>query len=269
MNITPYIFYKKSEREVLREVVLNALRQWDSEWGTACQTFSVELFELSTLPQTNTEIRAQNLDSEHIQYRTDETRWCIFSVSAENKDRLVSMLLNQPLEALPKKTNGIVLDELFKHATHDLVERIAQKTETDSPSTVDTIVDVPASAYKNGSGCLMFEICLADIRFSLVVSGAVLLDHLADQRKSLTSPEELGALVGVCADHIVPIHLKIGTAEVKLADIVTLEVGDVLTLDQKLSDPVKLVISEKSAEHACLIGKVGAQKAVRILASQQ
>ena len=148
----------------------------------------------------------------------------------------------------------------------DLFVRLFINKPGRSDISTSTIADIPARAYQSGSGSLMFHIQIDDVEINLVVSGAILFEHISERRTSEIHKGGLSTLGEACAHHVVPIHLRVGTAEVKLADVITLEVGDVLTLDQKIADPVKLMVAGETVEHRSLLGKVGANKAVRLLA---
>ena len=62
----------------------------------------------------------------------------------------------------------------------------------------------------------------------------------------------------------VPYEISLGTVDIVVEELASLQVGDVLKLDKKLNDSCDIVFDNKQENYKCTLGRVNGSKAVRI-----
>jgi hypothetical protein len=147
----------------------------------------------------------------------------------------------------------------FTPADLRLLRRIGGEALDDLAQRLDAILPRPAG----NSGALPGELWVLRIGIGGQTCLELSLDRgaLSEMVRQTYSPEmQAASLDGISialGDVAVPVTGRLGSASLELEQVVNLEPGDILVLDQLVDEPVALVVAERNSPIRCVIAEAG------------
>jgi len=266
MSVFPYVFYKESELDVLSNAISHRLDKWSKDWfdpEDAVKLVSLIPFDI------NDYVYGKQSMLVHVQL--SDGKWVDCWVKTNDVSRITAKLLGT--EELPGNLNnrhnapGKLGRSLVLKAVQSLVVAICGEgiIASDKPVTTE-IVDHHYLATRNTAiGKLKMTMSIADATLDLMISP--LLSHELIGRKYSKSSEITyysGELEKLFLKKKVPYEVSLGTVDIAIEELASLQVGDVLKLDKKLSDSCGIIFDKNKRSYNCILGRINGSKAIRI-----
>jgi flagellar motor switch/type III secretory pathway protein FliN len=157
-------------------------------------------------------------------------------------------------------------EQLIERAWLDLYKRLAQSVGAlvNEPPHVASPLPELAAPF---SGAVMAHLICADIPLVIALSGALLADLCPQSLQSHQVSAKLQSPQRALATLNVGVECSFGPTSVDLGTLASLNVGDVLLLDQLLHEP--LFVTTTDGSHLCraFLGKRGAFMALELTTS--
>jgi len=266
MSVFPYVFYKESELDILSKAISDRLNRWSRDWfhpGDQVKLVSLIPFDINDY--------VYGKQSMLMNIMVSDGKWVDCWVKTNDISRITTILLGT--EEQPGNVNnrhnapGKLGRSLVLKAVQSLVVAICGKDIVDSEKSVRTeIIDHHYLATKNTAiGKLKMTMTIADATLDLMISP--LLSHELIGRKYSKSNEITyysGELEKLFLKKKVPYEVSLGTVDISIEELASLQVGDVLKLDKNLSDSCGIVFDKNKKSYKCILGRINGSKAIRI-----
>ncbi|MCH2172735.1 hypothetical protein MK489_18325 [Myxococcota bacterium] len=223
----------KREQDSIERQLKDLLSKWRRDWTMEPGLSVKALLEVSPDPSqwSNVRIVTESRDL-----------WC--SVRIEDEAELAAALFARPrheLEKEPKGPGTSLTQELVERASIDLAQRIlGTRSETDGGAHIG-VGSIPDSAFAPGSGVIAVNHPIGDTHITALLSPALadaLLKSLSKHPAEGSTPSSTLTPISESLDvQRVRARAIVGTAEIPLDSLATLCAGDVISLDQGISDP--------------------------------
>jgi len=264
INSREYHFLNKRSLNCIKATLAQRLVNWSTDWLTndvACLIGDVEPIEISD--------RQELTDSKQLHYfEFDKNRWCVFVYEADFKFQISRSLLdipNQLSQGRNEKKNllDLVVDESISELSLQLImDGVFKNTEKEAGISVDKI---PDDAFYPGSGCFVADLVINSLKFKVIFSAGT-ADGCLTVSKPITANGAL-SLVDVdksIGQQLVNSRVDLGMAELTLDELVTLQEGDVLTLNHNINDMLVMKFDESPISLSGYLGKTGDNKSFRV-----
>jgi len=267
MNCRPFVILTNKHRIALQEYVFEALTQWVEDWCLRSDDpLQVNVSDISMSGET-----VVNSNRINVLYRISDI-WCAVTATPEMINGLVASFLGAPMD-LGSRDDGAewLFDSVLAPALDDLFESLVKKLipEQHSVGEIDISESLPKETAWKGSGCVVVQINVAggclDIVASSRMVGKILAFMNADNRE-LENGVELEPLIAALENESVTGKVRLGSAEVTVGELMSLQLGDVLALEQDLNMPAVLAINGMDACKVFL-GKQNGKTAIRIISA--
>lgn len=251
MNVSRFRLYGDSEIEHVRQHLQSVVREWADEWlaTSAVQVDVSRDFSPS----------AGSADCRRVGPAEDFTLalCCPQSWVSRIKPLLTGMA---PDESVASDIGSALAETLL--AT--LLDRLAG--DSDVAATPQNVPSIDVEGP--GRGCLAANVTLG-VGVSLeLVLGRPLLEHWTEG--AAFEPGQSAPLVSVregLEAESVAVELVVGVAELSLAELQSLSVGDVLRLDRGIKDPLMVMFDGGQGVCGAHLGAVRGRRAVQLAAT--
>ena len=266
MSVFPYVYYKESELEVLSNNISGRLLTWSRDWfhkEGAVELVSIIPFDINDY--------VYGKQSMLIHVTISEGKWVDCLLKTKDISHIAGILLglDEPPGNFGNRHNepGKMGTSLVLKAIQSLVVAICGDDVANAGETIKTeIIDHHYVATKNTAiGKLKMTMSIASGNVDLMVSP--LLSHELVGRKyhriNGTSFYE-GQLEKLFLQKKVPYEVALGTVDITIEELNSLQVGDVLKLDKKLTESCGIEFDKNRKNYKCTLGRVNGSKAIRI-----
>jgi hypothetical protein len=262
MRIRPYILYGETTLGNIKAAVRQILREWSDAWGLSGSSL--------TMLEPVTEF-AEGEGSECVlAYETGDDKWVLFVQDRELFEETGSLLLHdnriRPRQGSFKDS---VAADIVMQALAELACRLSGRNPDERISPVETTVRqrLAPMASLTGAGILRLQIHIADstmqawIPAQLAQSLAATDAVMVDQDGGLDPLFPVGKALSRQA---VPVSVTLGNIELTLDAFCSLQEGDVIRLDEGLSE--RALVAFAHSETACkgFLGQKNGNLAVQI-----
>ncbi len=253
-SYVPFRLLGTSDLAGLKDALSVPLAAWSREWLGDEQGAGIE-----------------NLESADDQYRpkvqrlltAGEGRWCVV-IGAEIDRRLAKVLLRGD----DSDTIGIgasaIVAELVDQSLRALAAGLTGVGDT---STIHTHFDngsLPADANTSGRQSVKLCLRLADYSFQIMLSPGSVVEKLKPRPTSLESRRNLTRIVDAVANETVNLKVNLGSAELSLGELASLQPGDVIPLDRTVQDNATIAVDGRDLGCRAQLGKREEHKAIRL-----
>jgi len=263
MKTRTYKLYKETELKVIEAAICDVLSQWSTSWMNSSNVITLN------------RLRPIHGDRKNINAET------IYK-AVDNKGRSVHFLFDNPVigglckllfggdlknETVNCYKDGIAND-VIKSALKNLAELIFFSQERVGDTEFIEQNSLPKEIFSPGFGSVLMELSFNDEDLLLICSKEA-LEGLFAQSGKITQPKPIGGLDSVksaISKYSVKCKAKLGVAEISCADLVSLQVGDVIQLEQKLEEPVALVFDSDQVGCKGFLGKQDVSMAIKVRA---
>jgi flagellar motor switch/type III secretory pathway protein FliN len=262
MQVRPYILYGQTALENMEISARRLLQDWADDWGMSGVSLSavqpVIGFGEGGSPESV------------LAYKIDDGKWALFIQDKELFEDMGSLLLHdnrvRPRQGLLKDS---VVTDIIMQALAELACRLSGSDVSDRSSPVESTLRQHVSPLTNlsGSGIVYLEVRISDSTMRLWIS-AQLAQALAsadavavDQDNGLDSLIPAGEALG---GQTVPVQVTLGNAELTVDALCSLQVGDVIRLDESLNEPARVAFAQSETACKGFLGQKNGNLAVQL-----
>lgn len=263
MNVRPYVIYGESQLTELGDHIERAFRRWINEW------FVLPRNDVRVMVRDNGYLdylcaqSGQNV----VQFSSSDC-WCAIANSVSDFNELASSLLGNEMPLTHEHDGSdFVIEGVLAGAIEDLFKLVTDGLSSNQDAfMMDVSRNVPKEVSEKGSGCVAVLLSLNDVSLNLLCSAELVRQLLADTdfEPAPSNSRDLISLSQALSRRRVVGSVRLGTAELTIEDLLSIQEGDVLSLEEKLNSPAILSFGGKNA-FKVLLGKKGDKVAVRIL----
>ncbi|MEJ2610280.1 MAG: FliM/FliN family flagellar motor C-terminal domain-containing protein [Candidatus Thiodiazotropha sp.] len=196
----------------------------------------------------------------------ENDHWCGLLKPA-NAERFGAMLTGTPEEQLDDQYPSILLGEVADQALIELAQRILTGTQESHDKTSFFVTDniLPKEASVLGSGAMVIWVKVGNLPFAYIVSPQIVENYLksCDQPPQETR-RKLVPVLSALDRQKVRANVSLGSAELSLGDLGTIQVGDVVTLNRRINEPSVMRFGANGIACKGFIGAKGKSLAFRI-----
>lgn len=254
----PWLLMGDSRRRVLQSAMADCVAAWWREWSTAaCGAIEVQIDQAA----------AAGGVSPHAYGGT----WVSASIDQVLKLRLhapvdvVPVLLSNRVDACLADRNGDISRGVRSDALRSLCSALLGKAGCASGDLSET--QSQPARVKSPPGWLLVRIAAAKLEIELLVHPQIAL-RMLDEKPAARSVGEIGKRRAALGSESIRVEAQLGSVEVTLGDLAAMAEGDVIVLDQPLSQPGSLLTSEGSRIAGATLGRSGSQRAVCVARDQ-
>ena len=260
MSIRPFMLYGESELERAREAVTAALERWRRQWLLVGASAGVSGVSACEAGGRNRQRQGSGILSTH-----SDDRWCFFNVEPGRVAQLGALLLGADTLD-PHRLEGSVASDLVVDALGELGQTLCGRIDEETggeaiPSSL------PVLASEPGSGCLGAGLRIGHERIDCILSpGAVgaFINRVPATERKVARGIGLTALREAIRGQKVRLHARLGVPELALDAVMTLREGDVIRLEEHLSEPSTLICGAATLGCSGYLGARDGQRAVRL-----
>lgn len=264
INSREYHLLNKRSLHCIKSTLSQRLVDWSTDWLTN----DVDC-RIGTVAEVDADKYQELTDSKQLSfYKFYENKWCVFVYGIDFKFQMSRSLFDiQSQLPLDNDKSKNLLD----HVVDESISDLSRQLSSDDGFTMNnnqigvSIEKIPDEVSYPGSGCFIADVIINDLKFKVILSSGT-----AEGCLSVAQPEiSNGALqlvdVEKSIDHQ-PLGYRVGLggAELTLDELVTLQVGDVLTLDHNINDMLTMRFDESPVSLSGYLGKVGDNKSFRV-----
>ena len=270
MNCRPYKLLGATDSEHILDFFTKIIHQWYKKWFTDEANLPTVSFTKS-----KNELHADNYEVSHylIRYESKRNWYAIVDPSKfqlKLTENIYSNLVKNETEiseiraGLTEDVTNTVLNDLIKQ--FELSGSSSRSNSNASglvPVSTDSVLpdDIHAKGYGGASLCM----CMKDEVFSFVFSNEYIEKVLsANDSSAKESGRHMVSLHTALNNETLHAQVQLGSANIPLSELTDLKIGDVIKLDRKISDTIKLVIQNTKYQFKVKLGKTNNRLAVEI-----
>jgi len=266
MSVFPYVYYKDSELASLSKKLSARLAGWSKDWchkGDAANLVRIIPFDI------NDYVYGKQTMLIHVMISDGKWVDCWVKTSAIRRITAELSGIAEPANNLNNRHNepGKMERSMVIIAIEALVTSICGEDIVNVNSSVRSeVIDHHYLTTKNTAiGKLKMTMRIANENVDLMVSP--LLSHaLVGRKYNMVNGAKFydGKLEKLVLKKKVPYEVSLGTVDILVEELVSLQVGDVIKLDKKLNDYCGIVFDRNQGSYKCTLGRVDGSKAIRI-----
>lgn len=257
MQARPFILLSQSVLAAVRAALAAAAGAWARDWGVAQDALGVRAERASEAARPK---RASAADWRLCASDAAGAVWLM--QAAELQAELQALLFPRDLVHAPQTgADAQLAPAAARRALLALHDALAGAALAAAKASGDAASAPDESAWTRGSGAVLVTVTLGRQHCQL------LLNHAAAAALAGPARPDLAPLAAVnhrqaLATAPVTLQLSIGAAKVSLGSLISLAVGDVVRLDTKVDEPVRMTSSAGVPLFDVYLGKTGDQVAV-------
>ncbi|MDH5228901.1 MAG: FliM/FliN family flagellar motor switch protein [Gammaproteobacteria bacterium] len=263
MDFKPNLLLGKRHLLRLDELASLALARWSQHWAFS----SVEVQAAQLIPIAAVEEDLQSAKS--YRYCPDQAdHWCY--VSIQNEENLFSLLTTilptyGPTTSKVVAPTGAITEKMLISLLDDLVRRLVYPDQHPSGIAFDNSNSDFACLYSNG--LVKIDVHHQQQPLYTFYVGPYLTRHLTpikdvDPHRVMPPLKSLNEAI---QHQTIRLCLQLGTANLSLEDIQHIQVGDVIKLDNPISNQVLLGVADNFVTICATLGARQGQKAMKLL----
>lgn len=263
MGVRPFKLLNESELASLKSLIDKAASQWAQDWLTeAFCEITVSLAEASS--------RGAAVQSRATAWRqimlTDE-HWVglfVSAVSAQGLDAAFSS------GAAAELNDGLLMQDLRDKVLAALAEQVGHELGIASAERrIDYSAPV-AEVWRAGAGAVVADVRLGDaspgLTLGLMLSPALVSRALAGRIKRHAPAPDLARIREALSAQQAELEAWVGSAELGLAMVQSIAVGDVIKLDARVDQPLRVCLKDHAEQELCggFLGTYKGYKALQL-----
>ncbi len=270
MNVRPFFLLGATQLSLLKESLVGDLTDWAFDWFNG--EVDIECKEVFVLESVSDD------SSQETFFRVKDPtggQWAIFPSSPAIVERLCSQMLytldmqsNISQDISVRARSASLVTGIVRESLMDLSRRIMNCSgmdgvDLDEEGTLKSCI--PGDTFKQGKGVLQVNIQLNDVLLSVCFPVVPLLEARQcslqltleedESGKTLSTTVLHALLKEALADKPIMAEAILGGAELSLGELVALKVGDVIQLDQSLSEPLTLEFDQSPTKFKGYLGQ--------------
>lgn len=265
MEVRPFKLLNDSELKFLGALVDKAARHWAQDW-------LAEVFCQVSVSAAAASSRSAAMQARAPAWRRvvlAEDHWVgvfMSAVSAQGLDGAFNGNAESELN------DGLLMQDLRDRVLSALMEQVYHETgETATKRQMDYSAP-SAPAWHVGSGAMVADIRLGDasqaLTLSLMLSPELVSRALAGRMQPHAPPSELARLREALSVQPAELEAWVGAAELGLAMVQSIAVGDVIKLDARVDEPLHVCLKDNIGQELCggFLGTYKGYKALQLTA---
>ena len=257
---TPFVVLSDSRRALLGNFLHEKIRCWARDW---LGSDVVARGDVVDVPVVATDSRVHEATCFRA---TVSGRGLIFIVPARCVPHLLGVRGDSADRALQRTAEESLAGRLEVQALQSLARELLGGG---SAPGMDRIANPLPAVLRECVSCrhVAAQVTFVDTRFAFFAMLPAQFVETSVPIRSSSRPsggERLEARRAGIADELVRVEAILGTAEVSVADFSVLDVGDVIVLDQALTDMAGLFVKDGSRAAGAAPGRVEARRAIQI-----
>lgn len=264
-TVRPFRFIGHSDVEHLQQGLVAVLNSWASDWLGRDQ--GLIMAEARNAPRPADRGEGDRWEK---MVTTTNGRWCAIVCESEFQRRLGAALLQDQKGEMRKKTS-VISDALTSSALMDLARRVlgVNAEQGDGDCAMENGA-APPDAYSSGSGAItVFVDIQTNIFISLTLPFSIVERYLGtENRVRKENDEELVAAKIAIEDLPVKAKARLGIAQITLGELASLEVGDVIKMEQRIDHPTIIGFTGSAVELKGYLGKQDGCIALKVVPSE-
>lgn len=268
MNVRDYILLANTDKEYLKEFIESAFNVWVSEWF--CEKRRVAVTEAEPLGDG---VLKQINDEVPIIVGNIENEWCAICLAGRKRGVFIRELFGEKgsftTESLEFDSYSIVNGVVFNALTMlggSIISGYSSALDLNIESEVSAI---PGEAALNGSGVYSVMISVDNLELFVVLSLNLIERILqSNSRKSnarMTCDQvDMSTFSDALAKRKVSLVALLGSVELPISDLMSLNIGDVIQLDKPASESLEIIFPGTNVKCSGYLGKSAGRRAMRL-----
>jgi len=251
MDWRPFKLLNDTEREWLERGVRNVVREWFARWLPDREAGSVRCVDASE--HANTRLASQ------------PERW----IGVARRDAALSIALGHDVaqwlgeHLLGTATQSALVADVIAASLHDLGERLMAH-DPGAPPVPSTQPPEPA-ILRRGTGAAIVEIALdATHALAFAATPAWVTQRLASRPRAVPSRRAAVDLRRCIGSGIVNLQAWAGGASIELGVLQSLAPGDVIRLDTRIDQPLRLSVQGHDSGRDAYLGSADGRRAMQL-----
>lgn len=247
MNYKPYRLIGVSLKDKLFQEFESVLKNWGSEWLPDDSSTKLMFLEsLSEYNKTHDQVESLKL----INWLDDN--WCCL-VTSTKLSQFGTLLTELPQDSTSNSTSSEMARDIALQSLIELGQRFlsGNSKSYENIPFFTTENSYPQDADRLASGAIIIEFQIDNIEFSFVISPATVERYIKEvtQEVKLNNSIDVSSLQEALQSQRLKASVYIGSAELKLEELATIGIGDVVTLDKKFNDCAQMKFDANG--HSC------------------
>lgn len=203
----------------------------------------------------------------------------------ENKDKWIALVdhvrWQQQLVALlwhdekyhlksQKGLSPIMQDVAIEAMDHLMTQLLGVNPESCKSSGENSSADLvlPAQVFKPGSGAIIVQILLGEMDIALILSAELVSHYLNHNPRQTQGLPALQSLRFPLKNKNIPLIVNVAQAELTTQELMSLQVGDIITMDTHVAEPAMVELPLSGDKFAGYLGKQQGQLVLRLQAGK-
>lgn len=246
MTTTPIVLFTHKQKQYLEHYFRGGLEQWITSWGQADASFDIEIrsVETTSSDQLNGDVAILLVDCNRDIIRA------VWRLENEQAHDLFCGLAGHKHGMSPTPKPSVLVKQVVQDALSDLLKKLVGCPKAEvryDPARTDDFYLSFNQNLTSGFGLYDLTIRLGEHSLNVWIPKLCLQPVLPSEETSEAwEKPELAKTYEALSNQRVALNVVLGEAELTLADVVALQVGDVIRLDKSLDEP--LYLREASSE---------------------
>lgn len=251
MQYRPFKLLTSSTIELLRGKAISAVGKWGHDWLEDAEIKSEwHLYPMSDL----TEEQKNNVQEwsdviSAAEYGAGNECWAYLQLTSVDLAAFGAWIASRVDDGPVDYQKTEIVVQLLQRAVKDLYRRVVEALSLDGivDTTFSSSISLPdmTQEFRVGSGSVYAETKLAGVKFSWILGGG--LDLLPEKNNKNKYADEVVNRELAIENQSVMVTAWLGETELTVDDLGHMAVGDVLRLDKKLDDPLRVTIGNNTA----------------------
>ncbi|ODB85631.1 hypothetical protein A3194_12415 [Candidatus Thiodiazotropha endoloripes] len=262
MNYKPYRLIGVRLKDKLFQTFDSMLSNWSLEWlpdNSHIKLLSLE--PLSEYHKTHGQVESLKM----INWLDDN--WCCLTTNSKLYE-FGTILTELPQEDTPNSISSEIFSDVALQSLVELGQRFlsGNSKSYENVPFFTTDNNFPQDADRFASGAVIIRFQIDELKFSYVISPATVERYIKEEILEVQSKcsVNLTSLQEATKKQSVKASVYIGTAEIKLEELATISVGDVVTLDKKYNEHAQIKFDTNGYSCNGFIGLINGSLGIRI-----
>lgn len=254
MTVRPYKLYATSQLEKIHAELNLAVAAWQSKWLPNTKV---------TLERPISAYTQAAAISELVFQRGEEQPHLVLQDAPDFAKTVYRYALNDAEKINAKSVNALqtkIGEEILKKLVQSLTA-----LATVSQSQERSIDSGMHQSLQKGDGYLFTKILIQSESIGLLISPNYIANLPANKQATRTPSLKLHHRQALLGKNILKMKAQLGEVELRLKDILEIEVGDVLRLNTTINQPIKLLTEHHTLVCHADLGQTAGHKALTII----
>ena len=267
MNVREFNLLGSTDKRRLESAVIDGVRVWAEQW--LCGEWNA--VSATAVPLSSEKRNQINYQSPVIVGDVDNG-WCAVVMPGENRNRLISAMFTEaeyPASGTLSVKGQSILTGVVIRALGELGSSLCDERIVSKWHDVPHLRSLPVDAAQNGSGAYVIAVQLGDMKL-IVAMSHLMVRHLINATRSVPEMRvteeltEMSTFASVLANRRVRAEALLGTVELSIAQLASLNIGDVVRLDKSVDEPSELLFPQADIKCRGFVGQSAGRRALSL-----